>query len=204
MLLARRRPADGVEGEIVSFERAGRALGAGDALALLRDDETFRDAFIAALAASPYRGFFLETPPLARDALALPFEYAIIPGDALLRLRADDADFAEHLNAAAAEPVRAFPNLGGDALLIAPRRMSDADCYAHLAPFLRLGPRAQIHGLLAALGERALERLEASPNPLWISTSGLGVPWLHVRLDRYPKYYQYGPYRAARGSLRKA
>ena len=24
---------------------------------------------------------------------------------------------------------------------------------------------------------------------LWVSTSGLGVFWLHLRLDSYPKYY---------------
>jgi hypothetical protein len=46
------------------------------------------------------------------------------------------------------------------------------------------------------LGKKAMERLESSSNRFWISTSGLGVPWVHVRLDRYPKYYQYGPYAA--------
>jgi hypothetical protein len=193
---ARRKPAEGVEGEIVSFERDGRALSAGEAIAGLRDDGSFRDLFIAALAASPYRAFFWEMPPVSRDALAAPFECALIPADALLRPRASDADFASHLNAADAEQATAFPNLGGDALLIAPRRISDADCYAHLAAFLRLGPRPQIHSLLALLGKKAMERLEPSSNRFWISTSGLGVPWVHVRLDRYPKYYQYGPYAA--------
>ena len=32
---------------------------------------------------------------------------------------------------------------------------------------------------------------------LWVSTSGLGVYWLHVRLDSYPKYYQHAPYKNA-------
>lgn len=30
---------------------------------------------------------------------------------------------------------------------------------------------------------------------LWCSTSGLGVYWLHIRLDQYPKYYTYRPYK---------
>jgi hypothetical protein len=37
------------------------------------------------------------------------------------------------------------------------------------------------------------KRLSASP--VWLSTSGLGVYWLHVRLDTHPKYYQYQPYK---------
>jgi hypothetical protein len=29
---------------------------------------------------------------------------------------------------------------------------------------------------------------------MWLSTSGLGVAWLHIRLDSTPKYYQHQPY----------
>ena len=34
------------------------------------------------------------------------------------------------------------------------------------------------------------ELLEEQPK-VWLSTSGLGVYWLHVRLDSRPKYYQF-------------
>ncbi len=34
-----------------------------------------------------------------------------------------------------------------------------------------------------------------SDKPVWLSTAGGGVPWLHVRLDNRPKYYSYRPYR---------
>ncbi len=33
--------------------------------------------------------------------------------------------------------------------------------------------------------------------PLWLSTAGGGVAWLHVRLDSRPKYYGYSPYKTA-------
>ena len=33
--------------------------------------------------------------------------------------------------------------------------------------------------------------------PVWLSTAGAGVSWLHVRLDDRPKYYGYAPYRQA-------
>jgi hypothetical protein len=31
--------------------------------------------------------------------------------------------------------------------------------------------------------------------PVWLSTSGLGIYWLHFRLDTVPKYYTYAPYK---------
>lgn len=33
--------------------------------------------------------------------------------------------------------------------------------------------------------------------PVWLSTAGAGVAWLHVRLDDRPKYYSYRPYTLA-------
>lgn len=47
----------------------------------------------------------------------------------------------------------------------------------------------------AAIHARWTERPDA---PLWVSTSGLGVPWLHVRLDDAPKYYTHRPFRDPR------
>lgn len=32
-------------------------------------------------------------------------------------------------------------------------------------------------------------------NVVWFSTSGLGVAWLHFRIDPFPKYYTYRPYK---------
>jgi hypothetical protein len=37
--------------------------------------------------------------------------------------------------------------------------------------------------------------------PVWLSTAGAGVSWLHVRLDDRPKYYGYRPYQEASGFL---
>lgn len=32
-------------------------------------------------------------------------------------------------------------------------------------------------------------------NKVWISTHGTGVPYLHVRIDTTPKYYQINKYK---------
>ena len=95
----------------------------------------------------------------------------------------------------------AFPNLGGDAMLVAPKQDPSAPrgelAYAHLANFVRGAPPEQVRRLWAQVGKSMERRVGAegqAGRPVWLSTSGLGVFWLHVRLDRSPKYYTYAPY----------
>jgi hypothetical protein len=93
--------------------------------------------------------------------------------------------------------VASFTNLGGDATLVVPCPHPSAPRgYAHLAVFLRDAPKSQRVRFWAALAERVTDELAArgAHVPLWTSTSGLGVYWLHVRLDSRPKYYQYQPF----------
>lgn len=183
------RPNRGETLRIVSDERA---LTFGEVISGWRADKAFRDLFIAELAATSYGAFFWEMPPVSQQALSAAFECAMICSEALADLGADDSDFAEHL-AKATGTVASFVNLGGDAVLIVPKRISAVDCYAHIAAFLREGPREQQHALFQCVATEA-EKLLARREKFWISTSGLGVPWLHVRLDSHPKYYQHRPY----------
>ena len=48
------------------------------------------------------------------------------------------------------------------------------------------------HALWRTVGEAVSERI--TDRPLWLSTAGGGVAWLHVRLDSRPKYYGHTPY----------
>lgn len=193
MWTVRRERIAGMTGETIAIVVGGRTMTAGDVIAGWRDDTAFRAFFIAELAATAYPAFFWEMPPLTHTVLHDTFECAVIRGDTLARMRADASAFASHLRGAPLS-VAAFRNLGGDALLIAPRRISDADCYGHIATFLRAAPAAQRQELFQLLARKAEEMLEATRHRFWISTSGLGVPWVHVRLDSYPKYYQYRRY----------
>ena len=61
------------------------------------------------------------------------------------------------------------------------------------AAFVRHAPERQKHALWERVGEAVERRL--GPKPVWVSTAGAGVSWLHVRLDDRPKYYGYAPYR---------
>jgi len=192
MWQARRQTIRAGWGETLALSQDGRALSVTGVIADWRDDAEFRDAFIAELATTRWPAFFWEMPPLMPATLAAPFECALIRSDALAQTRANDGDFAQHPRGS--EAVAVFPNLGGDALLVAPSKIADAGCYGHIAAFLRSAPREQQHALFRTLALEIEKRLAASPRRFWISTSGLGVPWVHVRLDSVPKYYQYRRY----------
>lgn len=68
--------------------------------------------------------------------------------------------------------------------------------YAHLASFIRNSPYSQANSLWYTVAVVMHEKLLAlnGDEKIWISTSGLGVAWLHVRLDTIPKYYNWEPY----------
>jgi len=171
---------------------AGTPLATSDALAgLCADDPAFRDHFIALLRDAPCEAYFWETPPVSAATLARPWEFVLLDAPTLRRVPADDRAFAEHFETGS--PVTAFPNLGADAWLVAPCPVDRATDYAHLAGFSRGAPAAQQHALWRCVGEEMLRHL--SGEPLWLSTCGTGIYWLHVRLDRWPKYYSHSAYR---------
>ena len=94
--------------------------------------------------------------------------------------------------------VVSFPNLGNDALLIVPcNEVPDSpNIYMHVANFVRMAPDDQIKIFWREVVHQMSRRLKAKRGKrLWLSTCGLGIFYLHVRLDNSPKYYSYLPYR---------
>lgn len=156
-----------------------------------REDREFRTQFNAALAAAPYSAFRWETPALSRDTQGRLFEFVLLDSPGLAS-RPDAAAFADFFPAAR-DGVTIFPNLSGDAVLIVPCPVGKHSAYGHLAAFVRGAPPEQRDALWQAVGQTLIERI--STTPLWLSTAGAGVSWLHVRLDQRPKYYGYEPYR---------
>jgi hypothetical protein len=166
-------------------------LAAGEALGLLEADPAFRDYLSRLLAAVEYPAFRWELPPLSTSALRRPFEFVAV-ADQGLEVAPEPAVFAGYFEPPADEPVRAVPNLGHTALLVVPRPIGEPATYAHLARFLRGAPPSQQQALWQCVAANALRLLGAER--LWVSTAGGGVAWLHVRLERRPKYYAYRPY----------
>lgn len=172
----------------------GAALSYDAVIDNWRHDDAFNAFFSDLLAAAPFAAFFWETPPVTETTVERVFECVLVDSPALARLTAEPAAFARPFAAAPEEEIVAFENLGGDAWLVAPRPFSEAEGYPHLAAFLRAAPATQKAALWRRTGEALAEHL--SEHPLWVSTSGLGVAWLHVRLDTRPKYYVFQPYRS--------
>lgn len=168
-------------------------LRVGEAFSLWREDENFPLYFSSLLSGLPFEAYFWEMPPVTRDSLDQAFEFVLVESPRLADVRADYGAFKHYFSAHAPDGVVGFHNLGRDTYLIAPCP-GEESAYAHLAVFSRLAPPARQQSLWRRVGREIAARL--GEEPLWVSTSGLGVHWLHVRLDRVPKYYTWRPYAA--------
>lgn len=125
------------------------------------------------------------------------FEFIVQESSRLATVHGNPSAFAEHIKGnKGTNCVQTFSNLGNNALLVVPCENGDVDNYAHIGNFLRSAPHEQILEFWRTVGENVRrEANDMKGKPLWVSTSGLGVYWLHVRLDLYPKYYTYRPYK---------
>jgi hypothetical protein len=194
-----RSSLDQARGAKVTIDVQGRLASFSEVVQGWRNDEGFRVFFIEALKSTPFSGFFWEMPPIVTSTLSRPFEYVTIQTNAFQSMAADPLPFISQLDNQSRDSssVVSFRNLGGDALLLVSRETTAAHAYSHIGAFVRAAPIEQIHELLMAMAVNILSILGSSSQPLWVSTSGLGVPWLHIRFDRHPKYYAHKPYRDA-------
>ena len=156
----------------------------------------FRQFFSATLAACPFDAFLWETPPVTTDTLDQPFESVLTASVSLACSSPDPTPFRTHFAARPSEPVLTFLNLGGDALLIVPAPVAEVHCYTHLARFLRAAPSEQVDAFWSSVGQALRDRVSRAST--WLSTAGMGVSWLHLRLDSRPKYYRHAPYKTER------
>lgn len=161
-------------------------------IALWQSDPDFRLFFIQLLRDAPFAAYFWETPPLTSGAFGRDFEFVLVKSNSLASVRPEPGPFRNQFPKAV-NGVASFPNLSGDAFLLAPAPLSEDKHYSHLAAFVRHASEDQIHVLWQSLGEAIENRI--SRDPMWVSTAGMGVYWLHIRLDSRPKYYRYRPYR---------
>jgi hypothetical protein len=171
---------------------AGAPIPYADVLHSWQQDTVFRTFFTELLAAAPFTAFRWETPPVTATTVNRPFEFVLLNAPGLAKSADADA-FAEHFPAAP-DGVVTFANLGRDATLVVPCPSPVSSAYSHLGAFVRHAPPAQQHALWRQVGAAMQRRL--NDKPVWLSTAGAGVAWLHVRLDDRPKYYGYAPYRA--------
>ena len=155
----------------------------------IESEESLRKIFLQQLRQTPYRALRWETPPLTRSNLRQAFE-CVIHEASELDVQAERADFESHFSA---QPVVSFDNLGSDARLVVPCPLDSSTNYSHLAAFVRSARPEQQHQLLIRLAVELRSAL--GEQPLWLNTAGGGVDRLHIRIDQWPKYYRYQPFR---------
>jgi hypothetical protein len=174
---------------------ASGPLSSGAVLRLLAESPEFRAWFTAMLLEDASDAFRWETPAVSVGTQSRPFECVLIDDPRLQRAPEPQAFASYFQRRDAGADVLSVPNLGRTSELIVPRGIASSGTYVHLASFLRGAPVPQIDALWRCAAETVLRSL--SDRPLWLSTAGAGVAWLHVRVDRVPKYYWHRPYAEA-------
>jgi hypothetical protein len=185
-------PLDAGRVQGIRIRHGASLLSYADVLESLTQEADFRAFFNRLLAGSPYEACFWETPPVTRQSIGQTFECVLVDAPGLAGVTADAGTFSRYFSQTE-DTVAGFPNLGRDAWLIAPCPRGPLHVYAHLAAFVRGAPAEQQQAFWERVGDAVRDRLGSKP--LWLSTSGLGVYWLHARLDSTPKYYTWQPYR---------
>jgi len=168
---------------------------------LLEHDDDFAAWYTRLLADASFEAFYWEHPPLTFESLDRDAEFVLLDAPALATIQAEPAPFQSIFSDHPNEDVIVFPNLGGDAMLIAPSPLAANDAYPHLAAFLRRAPADQIRSLWKHTAKTVHQHVASSPK--WLSTAGLDIAWLHVRLDTRPKYYHHDSYTHHKKSKKK-
>ena len=160
-------------------------------LELISSNESFRFRFNNFLASSKFNAIYWECRPVNIESAQLPFEFVIIEAKSLSRVKPELRAFKKHFNHDSAV---SFFNLGKDAELIVPCPIKDdLNVYTHIGNFVRQAEEHQISDFWQLVGE--IMKSALCKENKWLSTAGLGVYWLHVRIDSSPKYYKYQSYK---------
>ena len=170
---------------------SGQPVSYSTVIRLWQDEATFREFFRQMLISHGFSAMRWETPAVTRLSLQRPFECVLLDSP-WLDVPPNPSPFQSYFNACE-DGVVTFSNLGADAELVVPCPRSSTEDYSHLAAFLHSAPLSQQHRLWQEVGRAMQQRI--SDRPVWLSTAGGGVAWLHVRLDDRPKYYGWAAYR---------
>ena len=160
-------------------------------LQLWKNEAEFCAFFTKIIADAPFNALYWETPPITKENVHRYFEMVLIQSRSLEKMTPESHVFKQYFDEKSR--VAVFPNLGKNAMLIVPKPISTQDNFAHLAAFIQNAREDQIHEFWQRLAMAIEENL--NEKPMWVSTAGNGVYWLHVRLDTRPKYYKYSTYR---------
>ena len=157
-----------------------------------KNTPAFIQFYVNALIAFPYEEFFWEHPAVKTAYLDRPYETILLKSSSFKNRKVDERSFKEKIETEAL--IAVFPNLGKNATLVVPTKHHSPAIYKHLGSFLRAASSLQVQAIFQQLGETLLAEITKG-KLVWLNTAGLGVIWLHIRLDSRPKYYKVATYK---------
>lgn len=175
-----------------SISKDGAKISNQQFLMLLKNEAPFRSFYTEYLISLGYEAFFWENKPMMTANLQQDYQCNVLNSEFLAKKSPDFHTFSSYFKRD--QDVVSFWNLGKDAQLIAPCPVDEHPGYAHIGTFIREASESQVHKLWQCTGTEMLDIIGEEPR--WLSTSGLGVFWLHVRIDSVPKYYQTEEYKS--------
>lgn len=149
----------------------------------------------------PYDAVYFEMPGVTETSIkGTAMEFVLVDAPELSNFGAtpNPKSFADQFQKCdSSQKACQFASLGGDAQLIAP--LPPASPQPHYGHFKALADAKAVADakVLQETLTLALQAYQSklSSKKVWFSTSGMGVAWLHFRLDDRPKYYTFVPYK---------
>ena len=188
---------DGRYTDIWKFElhKQGQALTQDEVIqGFLSPSSEIRSVLARGLCDLPGESYFWECRPFESisKSKVTKFEFVVIPAPGLQNVPSESYRFQEHFQTDLDYAI--FQNPTRNATFISPVPTKfNQDNAQHLIKYLRHASEPLQEELFRNIGQEVIKLLEEGT--VWLSTSGFGVYWLHVRLDRVPKYYKHEPYR---------
>lgn len=158
---------------------------------LWKTSKDFRLFYTQILREVPFAAFFWENKSVCNTNLKQSYEFVVVGTNSFNGKKPNPNPFNTYFSSN--HKVVCFANLGRNAQLVVPCPNNANEIYTHLGTFIRNASYSQIDAFWQQIGIEMEQNL--NENPIWLSTSGLGVYWLHARLDQRPKYYTHTPYR---------
>jgi hypothetical protein len=130
--------------------------------------------------------FFYQTSVIDSN-LSNEYKEKYIESDRLEKITQDYDPFAEHFVSPKNKYVTSFTNLSGTSVLIVPVPIKSKN-YTTIKDFIDNAPKKQQKAFWNHVAE-CVEELLKIVDKVYLNTHGLGVYYLHVRLDTKPKHY---------------
>lgn len=159
----------------------------------------FIDSFIKLLSEfNPFDEFYIEFNPITSNSMDyIIFEFVLIKTSGFASNSDINTFGIERLNTNSNDIIW-FPNPSNTALLVVPcyNHNYPIQDYTHIGKFIKSFNIKQKRNLIIKMFELYFELLKQQPgNKLWLSTHGKGVGWLHIRIDKIPRYISWKPYK---------